>query len=134
MRLLVPLLVPLTLSLAGCGRLSDCVCTEIYDPVCGFDGQSYSNPCHADCAGVSWSRGVCTEEAFGRVLDLGSPALDGCGWMIEISEELLKPIELDPHFQTPGRAVELTFRRQTTFYLCGLGAVPYPEIEIIDIN
>lgn len=39
---------------------SDCVCAEIYEPVCGCDGVTYSNPCHADCAGVNeYSPGLC---------------------------------------------------------------------------
>jgi hypothetical protein len=29
------------------------VCLEVYEPVCGCDGQSYSNDCHAAAAGVS---------------------------------------------------------------------------------
>ena len=28
----------------------DCVCPEIYEPVCGFDGITYSSSCHASCA------------------------------------------------------------------------------------
>jgi hypothetical protein len=35
-----------------CLRVPD-VCTHIYDPACGCDGQTYGNPCQAAMAGVA---------------------------------------------------------------------------------
>lgn len=38
----------------------DAICTMQYEPVCGCDGQTYSNPCIAEKAGVtSYTQGAC---------------------------------------------------------------------------
>ncbi len=38
----------------------DCICTRQYDPVCGCDEETYSNPCLAECNGIyDYTPGPC---------------------------------------------------------------------------
>jgi len=38
----------------------NCVCYEIYAPVCGCDNVTYSNDCYAECHGISeYTEGEC---------------------------------------------------------------------------
>lgn len=39
----------------------NCVCPQVYAPVCGCDSVTYSNSCYAQCHGVTrWTQGACS--------------------------------------------------------------------------
>jgi hypothetical protein len=45
-----------------------CVCAEIYKPVCGEDGKTYSNDCSLRCAGVlKQAEGECGKPVAGCI-------------------------------------------------------------------
>jgi hypothetical protein len=39
--------------------IKKCVCVQLWMPVCGENGKTYSNACFAKCAGVKFKQGPC---------------------------------------------------------------------------
>ncbi len=82
-------------------RDKDIACNQIYKPVCGCDGETYSNACEAKFGnGITrYSEGACGCEYpyTGNVVDY--TGLDGCGLMIELNNgDRLEPVKLPDGF------------------------------------
>lgn len=115
----------------------ECVCVEIYAPVCGDDGIVYSNNCFAECAGVSYTSGMCPIEIDAKILDLGSPSLDGCGWVVQFEVNgVLKDHRADSlpsNFQQNDLDVKIEYIETIEESVCGLIEM-IPIIELVSIE
>jgi len=70
----------------------------------------------------------------GTIIDSGDPALDGCGWLLEVGTFTYKPTELDAAFQKDGLQVNVEFTETNTSISCGLVGTEYDEITIQEIQ
>lgn len=123
----------LVFSLSACDPDDECICYEIYAPVCGCDGVEYANDCFAECAGVTFTEGKCPLTKEGRVLDTGPVAADGCDWVILIDSTQYHPEELPAAFQQNDLEVLVKYQLLPDTFFCGW-AVQLPVIEVLQIE
>ncbi|WP_069661292.1 hypothetical protein [Arcticibacter eurypsychrophilus] len=69
------------------------------------------------------------------VKDLGSPATDGCGWVITVGDVTYKPIILDDKYQNDLQAVIIEYELTGEKYSCPFSSGPnYDKIRIKTIK
>lgn len=67
-----------------CGGVALCrtrpeLCPDVFEPVCGCDGETYANACSAAAAGASvHSLGVCPDVTCGGIAGVACPGLGSC--------------------------------------------------------
>ena len=66
----------------------------------------------------------------GIVLYLGDPAVDGCGWMVQVNDSLYYPINLEPQFKVESLKVMLNYTVLGSTRTCGWRTPGYREINI----
>ena len=80
----------------------------------------------------------------GLVMDFGSPAVDGCGWLIEVNDSIYAPEDwkLDEKFRIDSLKIYIDYKKISSFRDCnwwtpGQDVYPnhvYPEIKILTIK
>lgn len=121
----------LLLSLTGCFAAVDCICPDIYNPVCGSNGKNYSSPCLADCDDIQYTSGECPVTAIGTVKFSGDTL---CGFFIQVLNQKYKPQQLDSEFKENGKIVIVRYRRILNYYECLSQNTSYQEISILSID
>jgi len=74
------------------------------------------------------------QNVSGLVLYFGDPAVNGCGWLIEIDSVIYSPILLDSMFKKDSLKIILDCDILKTTWNCGWREPGYPNIEIKKIK
>ena len=119
------------LMLASCGDDPCKSCDLALVPICAENGQTYSNPCEAECLGLSYVVGACPVWSDAWVRDQGSPSLDGCGFLLEMEGVLFHPRGMDTTLFVADLPVRVEFQETTHLYQCGLAAQTYPVVDVL---
>ncbi|MCF8459311.1 MAG: hypothetical protein K9G46_01175 [Flavobacteriales bacterium] len=79
---------------------------------------------------------ACDQRKFTKatVKDFGPPAVDGCGWVMEIDGTVYKPIDLPAKYQVDELKIEVKYDVLATMAGCGWVSNAYEEIDLIKIR
>lgn len=70
------------------------------------------------------------------VLDLGSPAVDGCGFVLEIEGDIYYPVNLEEKYQVDEKAVKVRYSLLEGMHTCGFpdSEIKYQKVNITEIR
>lgn len=66
--------------------------------------------------------GACQKEELwvdAVILDFGSPAVDGCGFVIQIENQIYYPVNLEEKYQIDGKNVKVQYNTLEEMHTCG---------------
>ena len=73
-------------------------------------------------------------EATATLINTGSPALDGCGWVIRIGDKSYSPDNLPENFQINNIQVKIVYTLSDAKFICGYGGAPLNYLHLYDIK
>jgi len=117
--------------LQGCYIDKECLCTDIYAPVCGENGVTYVNSCAAECDDIKYIDGECPVYGIGQVTFSGDSL---CGFLVKISGSMYSPDTLAPFFREDGLWVSLRYRRFNQYFTCEEPYGHYQSIQVLEIE
>jgi hypothetical protein len=83
------------------------------------------------------SMAACKKESkllIASVRDGGDPAVDGCGWLMDISSETYKPENLPEEFKVDGMDVQIKYEKLDSMADCGFSQDVYDVIHLDEIK
>jgi len=79
------------------------------------------------------TEGECSNCVDAMVSNYGDPALDGCGWVIDVSSTIYKPQNLPLAYKIDSLAVQIRFKALDSVN-CGMIQNAFREISISEIR
>ena len=70
----------------------------------------------------------------GIVRDYGPIEVDGCGWVIQVGNDIFHPVNLDDQYKVDSLEIQFDFKKLGSEFYCGLLPTPYEEIKILSID